>query len=196
MAEMSRILGTARKRLPIWPRAHVAELPRLTGRALDELPCTREVQNRCRHLLPSPDERMLVARPRACDGKLRSNPGPSYYAAMELDPTVSNPAFYKTIFENERVRVLEYKDRPSDKTTPHAHPDSVMYILSSFKRRLSSGGRVTDVELQAGSTRWLSAQEHSGENIGETETHVIFVELKERPSTPAAAGDALGPEAG
>ncbi|MDH4341096.1 MAG: cytoplasmic protein, partial [Thermoleophilia bacterium] len=28
--------------------------------------------------------------------------------------------------------------------------------------------------------RWLDAQTHSGENIGETPTQVLFVELKEQ----------------
>jgi hypothetical protein len=30
-----------------------------------------------------------------------------------------------------------------------------------------------------GRVRWLDAQTHSGENIGSTPTHVLFVELKE-----------------
>ena len=98
---------------------------------------------------------------------------------MQSDPTVSNPDLYRAIFENDRVRVLEYRDKPGDKTTPHHHPDSVMYTLSSFKRRLHVGDKYVDVELEAGLTRWLDAQEHAGENIGETETHVLFVELKE-----------------
>jgi beta-alanine degradation protein BauB len=39
--------------------------------------------------------------------------------------------------------------------------------------------------------RWLDAQTHSGENIGETPTRVVFVELKDGG---APAGDAtLGP---
>ena len=33
--------------------------------------------------------------------------------------------------------------------------------------------------------RWLDAQVHSGENIGQTATHVVFVELKDAP-LPAA----------
>ncbi len=68
----------------------------------------------------------------------------------ELDPTVSNGDLYKVVFENERVRVLEYLDRPGDRTTPHAHPDSVMFTLSSFRRRLVSGEETRDVELPAG----------------------------------------------
>jgi beta-alanine degradation protein BauB len=41
---------------------------------------------------------------------------------MNLDPTVSNPDLYNLIFENDRIRALEYKDRPGDSTTPHLHP--------------------------------------------------------------------------
>ena len=81
--------------------------------------------------------------------------------------------------ENERVRILEYRDRPGDRTRPHRHPDSVMVTLSSFRRRLHGPEEAMDVELDAGTTRWLAAQEHAGENIGETDTVVLFIELKE-----------------
>jgi len=97
---------------------------------------------------------------------------------MSLDPAVSNPDHYTVVFENDRVRVLEYRDEPGDRTTPHEHPDSVMYTLSSFRRRLHSGDVQRDVELSAGTTNWLPAQQHHGENTGDTPTHVLFVELK------------------
>lgn len=105
---------------------------------------------------------------------------------MILDPVASNPEHYKVVFENERVRVLEYSDQPGDKTTPHQHPDSIMYTLSAFRRRLVSGDVQRDVELEAGSVGWLPAQDHHGENIGDTPTHVLFVELKE--TAPDGAG--------
>ena len=97
---------------------------------------------------------------------------------MSLDPAETNPDHYKVIFENERVRVLEYTDLPGTVTTPHAHPDSVMYTLSSFRRRLVQGDVQREVEIAAGTVGWLPAQQHHGENIGETPTHAIFVELK------------------
>ncbi|HCT77262.1 MAG TPA: cytoplasmic protein [Micromonosporaceae bacterium] len=113
---------------------------------------------------------------------------------MSDDPAVTNSDLYQVIFENERVRVLEYRDNPGDKTTPHRHPDSVMFTLSSFKRRLSTGGKQVDVELAAGQARWLAAQEHSGENVGDTATHTIFVELKEpSPGMGSAPNNPLGP---
>src|SRR4051812_8868296 len=110
---------------------------------------------------------------------------------MSLDPVEPNPQHYRVVFENERTRVLEYTDRPGDRTTPHEHPDSVMYTLSTFRRRLISGDNQREVEMAAGLTGWLPAQQHAGENIGDTETHVLFVELKEG-STEASDGH-IGP---
>ena len=111
---------------------------------------------------------------------------------MSLDPAVTNADNYKVIFENDRVRVLEYADQPGDRTTMHGHPDSVMYTLSSFRRRLVLGESHRDVELEAGSVNWLSAQQHLGENIGDTPTHALFVELKESAAHPVPSSD-LGP---
>jgi len=112
------------------------------------------------------------------------------------DPAVTDPGLYKVIFENERVRVLEYKDQPGGKTHPHQHPDSVMYTLSSFQRRISAGGREVNVDLAAGQARWLGAQEHTGQNTGSTDTHTIFMELKEpKPSRVSESDSPLGPGA-
>ena len=115
---------------------------------------------------------------------------------MSQDPVVSNPTLYRVVLENERVRVLEYRDRPGDRTTPHRHPDSVMVTLSSFRRRLRAGGEERDVAIEAGTTAWLAAQEHSGENIGETETLVIFVELKGGSPGGEPGAAELGPRVG
>ena len=96
------------------------------------------------------------------------------------DPTQSDPDKYHVIFENDRVRVLEYRDKPGEKTSLHDHPDAVMYPLSSFRRRFhSAAGPGPEATIEPGQLRWLDAQTHAGENIGDTPTHVIFVELKE-----------------
>lgn len=110
---------------------------------------------------------------------------------MADDPARTDPDKYRVVFENEHVRVLDYLDHPGDRTTAHDHPDSVMYTLSAFTRRLhGDGGQTRDVEMAAGTTGWLPAQRHAGENIGDTDTHVIFVELKGRTDT---SGSGLGP---
>lgn len=96
------------------------------------------------------------------------------------DPVVTDGDKYKVVFENERVRVLDYRDKPGQKTKPHQHPDAVVYALAPFRRKLILGdGRTVVVEKKAGEVYFVKAQKHVGENIGSTDTHVLIVELKE-----------------
>lgn len=112
------------------------------------------------------------------------------------DPVVTDPDHYTVLWENDRVRVLEYRDLPGESTHVHAHPDSVMITLSSFERVISSGGREAPVKLDAGQARWVDAQSHQGRNVGQTETHSLFVELKEPRSVARVGTPTLGPSAG
>jgi len=100
-----------------------------------------------------------------------------------VDPLDTDPDKYSLVFENDRVRVLEYRDKPGEKTKRHHHHDFVLYALSSFERRLVLGdGRTLDRRLESGETIWMDAQSHIGENTGSTETHVLIVErLEPRP---------------
>jgi quercetin dioxygenase-like cupin family protein len=106
------------------------------------------------------------------------------------DPTHTDPDKYRPIFENDVVRVLEYHDTPGSRTSPHQHPDSVMYTLSDFQRRLHFADGTRDVSMPAGQAFWLPAQIHAGENIGSTDTRVLFVELKDSTSAPVQSIDA------
>ncbi|TAK41681.1 MAG: cytoplasmic protein [Betaproteobacteria bacterium] len=88
---------------------------------------------------------------------------------------------YKAILENECVRVLEYTDRPGDRTHQHRHPAFVLYALSSFKRTITlPSGKVLKREFKAGDVMWSDEQTHIGENVGDTPTRVIIVELKKQ----------------
>ena len=88
------------------------------------------------------------------------------------------------------MRVLEYRDKPGDKTTMHAHPDFMLVSRSAFKRRLTlPGGKSAMREFKPGEIMWTDAQSHIGENIGDTNTDVLIIELKEprQPQTKRAA---------
>jgi len=92
---------------------------------------------------------------------------------------ITDPDKYKVIFENDRVRVIDYTDKPGDRTKLHHHPAAVLYMLSAFKRRLTfDNGKSIVVDVKGGEVVWNDEQSHIGENIGETNTHVLFVELK------------------
>jgi quercetin dioxygenase-like cupin family protein len=111
----------------------------------------------------------------------------------DTDPTTTNPEFYRTLWENDDVRVLEYRDEPGQETTPHEHPNSVLVALTDFDRRLTIGDQSREVALAAGSAQWLPAQSHSGKNIGTTPTHTLLIELKNSVSAgpPAQLGPIL-----
>ena len=100
-------------------------------------------------------------------------------AAYAADPTHTDGDKYKVRFENDRVRVLEYKDQPGEKTHQHAHPAFVVYAVSPFKRELVlPDGRKLQREFKAGDVMWSDGQTHIGHNIGDTPTHVIMIEMK------------------
>ncbi len=97
------------------------------------------------------------------------------------DPVQSDADKYKTIFENECVRVLDYKDLPGEKTNQHTHPAFVLYTLSAFERSITlPDGKVLRRQFNVGDVMWSNAQTHVGTNTGETPTHVILVEMKSK----------------
>jgi hypothetical protein len=99
--------------------------------------------------------------------------------AHAADPVHTDGDKYKVKFENDRVRVLEYIDKPGEKTHEHHHPAFVLYAVSPFKRKLAlPGGKVFMREFKAGDIMWSDAQTHIGENVGDTPTHVIMIEMK------------------
>ena len=103
-------------------------------------------------------------------------------SAFAQDAVQTDGDKYKVMLENDCVRVLDYRDSPGEKTHQHSHPAFVLYALTPFKRTLSlPGGKVLVREFKAGDVMWSDAQTHIGENIGQTPTHVVIVELK-KPS--------------
>ncbi len=100
-------------------------------------------------------------------------------SAMAADPIATDGDKYTVRFENERVRVLEYRDLPGQKTKQHHHPAFVLFALSPFKRTITlPDGKVLTREFKAGDTLQSEAQTHIGENVGDTPTHVIMIEMK------------------
>ena len=101
------------------------------------------------------------------------------FGAAAQDPLLTDGDKYKVLLENDRVRVLEYRDQPGEKTEQHNHPAFVLYVLEPFKRRiLLPDGKELLREFKAGDVLWSEAQTHIGENVGEAPTHAIMIELK------------------
>ncbi len=89
------------------------------------------------------------------------------------------PDLYKGLFENDRVRVLETRYGPGDKSEMHSHPDLVVVALTPAKIKFTlADGQTVDMELPARESAFVEAQEHTVENTGTSEIHAILVELK------------------
>jgi quercetin dioxygenase-like cupin family protein len=98
---------------------------------------------------------------------------------MAADPVQVASNVYTTLFENDRVRLLEARLAPGDSSVMHGHPDYVVYNLADGKVRFSSpSGEGEEVELPAGATMWRDAEEHSAENVGTSELRSLLFELK------------------
>lgn len=99
--------------------------------------------------------------------------------AFSQDPVQVAPNNYKVVFENDRVRVLSFHDRPGEKWGLHAHPDMVVISLDAYKvRNVVPGTEPTVRETKKGDVAWIPAREHTGENVGDTDMDCILVELK------------------
>jgi beta-alanine degradation protein BauB len=97
----------------------------------------------------------------------------------DLDPLKTAPDTHKLAFENAFVRVLEVRVPPGKTEPLHSHSRRVVVYLSDFHTRTTvRGGKPEDNLRKAGLVRWSEPLVHTVENIGETEGHVISVELK------------------
>ena len=95
------------------------------------------------------------------------------------DAATATPKVVKVMFENERVRVLDFLSAPGDKEGVHSHPAFVVHIVSGGTLRIQSpDGKSDDVVFQAEDVKWRDPVAHTTENVGKTTLHAIIVELK------------------
>ena len=111
--------------------------------------------------------------------ELKGPKGAAAWVMKADDPTSVDPSHYKVLLDNERVRVLEYRGAAGEKTPMHSHPNYVTYNFDGGKTTFTyPKGKPVEAVAQAGEVRWHKAEIHAGQNTGNTELHVLIVELK------------------
>lgn len=99
--------------------------------------------------------------------------------AMAQDATQVAPKAYKVLFENDRVRVLDYHAKPGEKAAMHSHPALVSYVMTAGTVKFSSpDGKSEERKVKAGEVMWRDAETHATQNVGKAPAHVVIVELK------------------
>ena len=95
------------------------------------------------------------------------------------DAAKVNSKFITVKVDNTRVRVFESVLKPGEKEAVHSHPATVFYVIEGGKIRNHAGdGTVSDIEVRAGDVAYRDPLTHWSENIGETTTRLVIVELK------------------
>ena len=105
--------------------------------------------------------------------------------ASSQDPVPLYPENYKVLFENDRVRVLDFRLRKGTAEKLHSHPANVTVFLTDVKILFTLPNGETKLrEARAGDAAYSEATSHSPVNIGE-DARGIIVEMK---TPPAGAG--------
>jgi tartrate-resistant acid phosphatase type 5 len=108
---------------------------------------------------------------------------------LALDAMAADPDHHKILMENDQVRVLDTRVLPGERTPVHTHRwPATLYVTSwsDFLRRDAHGDIVVDSrswdrQPVPGEALWLPPlTPHSIENIGQSELHLIAVEVKSR----------------
>lgn len=95
------------------------------------------------------------------------------------DPVEVDSKHYKTVLENDQVRVLRVTYGPGEKSVMHEHPAGVAIFMVNQKVRFHlPDGSTEENEGKAGEVIWAEAVEHQPENVGDGPIEVILVELK------------------
>jgi len=109
-------------------------------------------------------------------------------AGLGQDPVPLYPNNYKVLFENDRVRVLDFVLRKGGHEKAHFHPANVAVFLADFKIRFTLPDGTTRLRVgHPGEVGWSDAIVHEPVNVGDTDAHGILVELKDPPAAPAKA---------
>ncbi len=106
--------------------------------------------------------------------------------ALAQDPAKVDPKHCKVEFENAQVRVLRWHIGPHEKVPMHGHPAYVDISLTGGHFRYTlPDGTTKEVKTKAGETSWNEPQKHSAENLTDSVSEGIQVELKSKARAPA-----------
>lgn len=95
------------------------------------------------------------------------------------DAEKTSPQYYTILFENDKVRVFEYRLPPGEVEQMHSHPEGVIRFLSDATVRVTlEDGSKSIASSTNGDVQWRDHTIHAIENIGETDAVAFVVETK------------------
>ena len=96
-----------------------------------------------------------------------------------LDPLKVASDTHRLAFENNYVRVLDVHLPPGKVEPRHRHPHGMSVYFSDWEAKVTVDGQPPDQHSRkAGTFAWNEAVTHSVQNVGQTEGHILRIELK------------------
>lgn len=96
-----------------------------------------------------------------------------------LDPVRVAPDTHKVAFENAFVRVLEVHIPPGSIEPRHRHPHGLSVYFTDWSAKVTVDGKEAQVnQRKTGTFAWSDAVIHTVQNVGQSEGHVLRIELK------------------
>ena len=107
-------------------------------------------------------------------------PSPSTFPSGYTDPVAVSPTNYRTLLENEHVRVGgDTSSERGEIDAPHSHPAETVYFVQGGTLRLHlPGGEIAEAEFPDGGVMWHEPWTRRVENIGPSDVLAIIVESK------------------
>ena len=94
-----------------------------------------------------------------------------------IDPVEVSPNEYRTVLEQNGIRLVEMVIPPGASDTEHSHPTETVYFIAGGKLRIHlPDGASQDLEVPDGFAMQHEAWTHRVENIGEAEIRAVIFE--------------------
>ena len=90
-----------------------------------------------------------------------------------------DPKHYRLEFENEKVRALRVTLGPDESVPMHSAPAATLVCLTECHVRFTPpSGRVRDIHMEAGQSRWIWDDSRSEKNLSTHKLEMLLIEVK------------------
>jgi hypothetical protein len=100
-------------------------------------------------------------------------------AFARRDPLKIDAVHYRLEYENEHVRAIRLSLKADEAVPLHDDVDALAVCITDCHLRFTEpGGRIQDVHMASGETRWLYGDSHSARNLNTNPMEMLFIEVK------------------
>lgn len=100
-------------------------------------------------------------------------------ALARRDPLKIDAKHYHLDYENDQVRAIRLALKADEAVPMHDDVDAVAVCLRECHLRFTRpDGRIQDVHMESGETRWLYGDTHSARNLNTNPMEMLFIEVK------------------